>query len=124
MYPPRPTPAQKREALTLLLGELEGLPCPECRGHAARYLLAHPPCLEGCEGYQLWAFDFHNAVSARVGRPVLSWEEYRRLYAQERALADCGVGCRRALRPPAPGLGATLALLARGGLPPEQGGLP
>lgn len=121
---PQPSPEQKRDALRRLWEEVRDLPCQECKGHAARYLLAHPPTLESGNAAERWVFDFHNAVNARVGNPLLSWEDYKSLYAQERALADCGVGCRRALRPASRGLGATLALLAQGQRLPQQGGPP
>ena len=123
-FPPRPSAAQQRDAVRRLWTEVAALPCPECQGHASRYLLATPPDLSSGDAYERWAFTFHNAVNARLGHPRFAWDAYLRLYAQERDLAACGEGCRRALRPPAPGLGPTLALLERGGSPPPQGGLP
>lgn len=47
------------------------LPCPTCRLHMQRYLIAHPPELS--ENMFFWAWDFHNNVNVRLGKPVFSY---------------------------------------------------
>lgn len=50
------------------------LPSCSCGNHAASYLAAHPPVWAD---YFAWTVAFHNAVNARLGRPLLALEEAR-----------------------------------------------
>lgn len=69
------------------------LPCEECRSHALQHILAHPPDLASSSTLQRWVFDFHNAVNARLGTPVITYEQYRGLYLEEICWAASGTTC-------------------------------
>lgn len=62
---------------------IQTLPCSECRIHATEYAREYPPDFSGSAGFQTWAWRFHNAVNLRLGKPLMSAEEYRRTYAEE-----------------------------------------
>jgi hypothetical protein len=82
-YPARPTRDDARVAFRRIWAFVTHLPCAECRGHATRYVLRRPPNLASTDALQAWVWGFHNAVNRRLGRPAVSYEEYRRLYADE-----------------------------------------
>jgi len=56
-----PTPAFP--SLMWSLSEL--YPCEICRAHISEYLEEHPP-----EMSEFWMCTFHNAVNARLGKPI------------------------------------------------------
>jgi hypothetical protein len=82
-YPLRPTPGEARAAAERISGFVGHIPCPECRGHAARYVRRRPLALENSDSLQVWAWRFHNAVNARLGKPLVSFDAYRAAYARE-----------------------------------------
>lgn len=44
------------------------IPCPRCREHFLKHLLAHP--LPGtAEEYAAWLIEYHNVVNADLGKP-------------------------------------------------------
>ena len=75
-YAPGP-PAAEHAWLATFIGEL---PCPECRRHATQFVADNPPFLENSAAYQLWAFQFHNAVSSRLGKPLFTLAQYKNMY--------------------------------------------
>ncbi len=60
------------------------LPCPRCRRHLKKYLDEHirSDTFEGKESISRFMNDVHNDVNARLGKPVWSYEENRRLYSR------------------------------------------
>jgi mitochondrial FAD-linked sulfhydryl oxidase len=72
-YPDRPTKAEANNAGLRLKNFFDGLPCPECKKHAYRYLLRNPPDLSGNEAFRMWAWRFHNAVNARLGKRLVAF---------------------------------------------------
>ena len=88
-YPRRPSPADARVAYRSIWALVVNLPCAECREHAARYVTRNPPDLANTETLQIWAWRFHNAVNARLGKRLVSYWEYLRLYANELWEANC-----------------------------------
>jgi len=92
-YPPAPTLPAARLTFRRIWNFAAHLPCIECRWHATRHILRHPPDLSGTEALQAWVWAFHNAVNARLGKPQVPFERYLRLYADELCLANWTAGC-------------------------------
>lgn len=63
------------------------LPCEECRQHATQHYWAHIPDLSTSLSYQTWAYNFHNAVNRRLGKPIFSQKEYDETYLEQRLAA-------------------------------------
>lgn len=52
------------------------IPCEECRGHFNTLLETLPPwSVETKEDACKWAFEAHNRVSQRLGKPVFTWAQ-------------------------------------------------
>jgi hypothetical protein len=57
------------------------VPCTDCTRHMRVYLLSHPlpkPSVfspDSKHPYFRWTVDFHNAVSERIGRPLLEFDD-------------------------------------------------
>lgn len=71
--PERPTEAQQDAWLQLLGALVHLLPCGKCQSHFEAYQAEHPPPPKpfSREAASLWLWTFHNAVSARTGRPEM-----------------------------------------------------
>lgn len=82
-YPAHPTAAAHSTMFARFWSFVQNLPCPECRLHAIQYAREYPPDFSGTDRFQTWAWRFHNAVNHRLGKPLLSAEEYRQAYAEE-----------------------------------------
>ncbi len=87
-YPRLPTRAQALAMVRQVLLLIEDLPCSECQCHAMGYVGRHPVRLATSEAFQLWAFQFHNKANMRLGKPELTYDEYRGEYDQELAAAE------------------------------------
>jgi hypothetical protein len=82
-FPAAPAPPEQAAAFIRFWAFVQTLPCAECRVHATRYAREFPPDFSGSAGYQTWAWHFHNAVNRRLGKPLMSAEEYQAAYAEE-----------------------------------------
>lgn len=87
---PAPTPPAKGVANTFaeLWGEIHDparswspdfiqsianrLPCGDCRDHFRAYVAANPPPIGDDVACHAWGIALHNAVNARLGKPVFS----------------------------------------------------
>lgn len=96
-YPPSPTPVDARIAESRIWGFVTHLPCASCRDHATQFVRQRPPSLESTYALQAWVWRFHNAVNLRLGKPLIPYEEYLRLYADEICWADWTGECGAAL---------------------------
>jgi hypothetical protein len=92
-YPPNPTTVDARVAFRRIWTFVSRLPCAECRDHATRFVLQNPPNLASTYALQAWVWKFHNAVNLRLGKPLIPYEEYQRLYADEICWANWSSGC-------------------------------
>ena len=92
-YPQRARRTDAKAAFRRVWNFVSNLPCIECRQHATQYVLSHPPNLAGSESFQDWAWQFHNDVNDRLGKTLITRDEYRQLYANELCWANWGVGC-------------------------------
>lgn len=110
--------AERAPALVgLVRGYVLLLPCAECRGHFAALLDAHPPEIaaqSGRQAFARWTVDAHNAVNARLGKPLVTYEQAVWRYGRgDLRCRDPGAGphVRRAALPPA-AVGALVIVLA------------
>lgn len=51
-------------------GFLRRVPCGQCRQHAIQYERDHPMATESAEGLRKWGRKFHDAVNARLNKPL------------------------------------------------------
>jgi len=59
------------------------LPCAECRRHFCVLLDDHPPeaaAAGGRDAFARWTVDVHNSVNARLGKPIVSFQQAQRRY--------------------------------------------
>lgn len=80
-----------------------GFPCTVCRGHCTDYIKNYPmedylnTMVEmGSQklslGMFIWSWRFHNAVNARLKKPMMSWDTAYNLYAEKDGLV-CSKEC-------------------------------
>ena len=93
-YPLKPTLTDASIAHRRIWNFVANLPCPECRDHATRFFHQRPPVLLSAGDLQVWVWRFHNAVNLRLGKPLASYGDYLRLYADEICWANWGGQCR------------------------------
>mgnify|MGYP003692587161 CR=1 FL=1 len=84
-YAAHPTKIDQAAMFARFWSFIQRLPCEECRMHATKYARQYPPDFSGSAGFQTWAWRFHNAVNYRLGKSLVTAEEYRGLYAEETA---------------------------------------
>lgn len=83
-----------------------GFPCTVCKGHCTEYIKNHPmeeylDILVDINGEKLsigmfvWAWKFHNAVNARIKKPIMSWDTAYNLYSESESLV-CSKNCLEA----------------------------
>jgi hypothetical protein len=80
-----------------------GFPCFTCKGHCTEHIKNHPleeyiGVLVDIDGQRLpigmfvWTWKFHNAVNARIGKPIMSWNTAYNLYSEKETLV-CSKNC-------------------------------
>jgi FAD-linked sulfhydryl oxidase len=94
-YPPEPSLPDARATFRRIWTFVTRLPCAECRRHASAFVLQHPPDLASTYTLQAWAWNFHNIVNVRLGKPAVSYEDYLRTYANDICRADINNWRRR-----------------------------
>lgn len=83
-----------------------GFPCSLCKGHCTEYIKNHPmeeyidTTLEVkgekiVMGMFVWTWKFHNAVNARIKKPIMSWDTAYNLYSDSESLV-CSKNCLQA----------------------------
>jgi len=82
-YPRKPTREDAIRTFHRMWTFFTELPCDKCRAHVAVYLNAHPINLASSDDLQLWVWELHNAVNARLKKPFFTYEAYRVLYAED-----------------------------------------
>lgn len=82
-YPHNPTPLDARNVLKKIWHSLSNLPCEECRLHATSYYLKNSPLTQNTYSLQNWVWTFHNNVNKRLGKRIVSYEEYQQMYHDE-----------------------------------------
>lgn len=69
--------------------------CGECRPHCISFQKNNPPdkYLKQKWGMSRHSFDFHNAVNKRLGKPLMDWNTYSKLYIEKDESGVCQEGC-------------------------------
>lgn len=78
-------------------------PCSVCKGHCQEYIKNHPlekyldVYIEDENGKELlgmfiWTWKFHNAVNARLKKPIMNWNTAYSLYTDKKYLM-CSKSC-------------------------------
>jgi len=75
----------------------DNLMCGECKKHCTDYILKNPiePFFyySGPEGENIgcfkWTWEFHNTVNSRLGKPVITLGEAKRIYTQDICSENC-----------------------------------
>lgn len=98
MFPSKPLRDDKIAALNRIKLIIVSLPCQECRMHAREYVTKHPPDLGSSEAFQIWMWNFHNAVNARLGKPQMPYDAYLAEYNEEICWSSWGEGCANSFR--------------------------
>lgn len=86
--------------------ECRTFPCSACSNHCTQYIKSHPlkeyfgvrmevdgKLLE--LGMFIWTWRFHNAVNARLNKPLMSWDTAYSLYAEPHS-SSCSTVCTAA----------------------------
>ena len=87
-----------------------GFPCFVCKGHCTEYIKNHPmeeyidvPVEINGEKLQIglfvWSWKFHNAVNARIKKPIMNWDTAYNLYSETEPLI-CSKNCLEADQQP------------------------
>lgn len=97
------TKAEQLAFVKLMKETCQNFPCFTCRGHCTEYIKNHP--LEEYVGVLVvinnqrlplglfvWTWKFHNAVNARINKPIMSWETAYNLYSEKENLV-CSKNC-------------------------------
>jgi len=82
-YSDRPTKKDVKDIIFMFWNFIYGIPCITCRAHAYAYTQKVPPVFNNSIMFQNWALTFHNTVNHRLGKPILSIDEYEHIYALE-----------------------------------------
>lgn len=94
--PDEPSAAEARTLAAGLRAFLAALPCADCRAHATAYAArVPPPCGDGSAALQSWVWEFHNAVNQRLRKPLVPFEDYCALYADDILRAQCDADAAR-----------------------------
>lgn len=78
--------------------------CGECRPHCSGFQKSNPPekYINQKWGMSRHSFDFHNAVNKRLGKPLMEWETYSKIYIEKDESGVCKEGCDQAEKKPSP----------------------
>ena len=113
------TPERQLIFIQVMTEICHGFPCTICRGHCGAYIDTHPMeeylnILVEIDGQRqplgmfVWSWKFHNAVNARLRKPIMSWDTAYNMYSDNGAMI-CSKDCAEADDIPPDGLehGAT-----------------
>ena len=79
-YPENPSADKQFHTRNFLNSLHAALPCLECEGHCNNYIIDNPPPVHNAKALQKWAYNFHEAVNKRLGKPSFSWEDCQKRY--------------------------------------------
>jgi len=96
-------PSEQKNFINFMKEICSGFPCTVCRGHCVEYIKNNP--MEDyidvsvdilgekiILGLFIWSWKFHNAVNARLKKPVMSWDTAYNLYSDKEGLI-CSSSC-------------------------------
>lgn len=98
--------SQQEGFINFMVEICQGFPCTVCRGHCTEYIKNHPmeeylDVLVEINGEKMalglfvWSWKFHNAVNARIKKPLMSWDTAYNLYSETESLV-CSKNCLEA----------------------------
>ena len=81
-YPDHPTPEDQRVAKEFVTNTLVNIlgPTCSCREHMLQYIGLFPVDVSSRVSFFIWTVNFHNAVSARLGKPQYTLLEAAKMY--------------------------------------------
>ena len=82
-YSDNPSIQEKKDMIFLFWNFIYGVPCIECRVHAYAYAEQFPPKFDNSHTLQIWFWRFHNYVNRRLGKKIISSEQYQELYKDD-----------------------------------------
>lgn len=74
-YPEQPTEKEKRDYRRFFESLVNVLPCPICGVHLAENMANNPIKLDSRNELFSWTVDIHNAVNAKNGKEIISYEK-------------------------------------------------
>lgn len=100
------TMEKQKEFIYVMNQGCGGFPCTVCRGHCTDYISNHPMeeylgvyvDIKGEKlmvGLFVWTVIFHNAVNARLNKPIMSWNTACDIYAESSSNV-CSTACHDA----------------------------
>jgi hypothetical protein len=75
-YSATPSAAEQDAARAFYESLAYVIPCPICRSHYREFLQETPVAVESRGALIYWVFSIHNRVNQRLGKAVVSFEEY------------------------------------------------
>ena len=55
---------------------INDIPCGFCKMHVIEFSKVYPPKFNKRRDAEYWAFNLHNTVNIKLGKPVMSWAAY------------------------------------------------
>lgn len=100
------THVKQLEFINMMKDICDDFPCPVCQNHCKEYIKNHPMedyldvtiNIDGKNlalGMLIWSWKFHNAVNARLNKPIMSWETAYNLYTDTESTV-CNKNCAEA----------------------------
>ena len=97
------THAEQLSFIVFMKETCYGFPCVVCKSHCTEHIKNHPiedylDVLVDINGQRLplglfvWTWKFHNAVNARLKKPIMNWNTAYNLYSNSEILV-CGKNC-------------------------------
>lgn len=85
-FPEHPTQEDKNHAVQLFHHLAHLLPCNTCNQHLQQELQQFPVRCDTGHEFSLYVWELHNRVNARLGKPILTWEQAQELQHKARRL--------------------------------------
>lgn len=94
---------EQKKFIKLMNEICSGFPCTVCKSHCTEYIKTHPMeeyldkeiDINGKKvklGMFIWSWKFHNAVNARLKKPIMNWTTAYNLYSGKEELI-CSKSC-------------------------------
>jgi hypothetical protein len=93
------TPSKQQQFIIFMKDTCYNFPCTVCRGHCTEYIKNNPLEVyigstvdDKPLGLFIWSWKFHNAVNARLKKPIMSWNTAITLYSESNDKV-CSLSC-------------------------------
>ena len=92
-YPDQPSAQEVEDMKNWLCALSTTIPCAECKKHYRGYIEKSKPQLDNIcsnkDNLFRFLFELHNKVNARLGKPVLTYEQAVKMYENDGTCTDC-----------------------------------